>query len=122
VLWKLYVHARTLPFQALTTELQTAVANALPVIVNVLQGTDFAWIGTAYTLAATAFLPLSGAAAEVTSSHCTALVAQNIPKIFGRRPSLVGAIVIFAVGSILCGASKTMAWLIGARSEYFWLS
>lgn len=43
----------------------TAVSTALPVIVNDLHGGEFAWIGTAYSLASTAFLPMMGGFAEV---------------------------------------------------------
>lgn len=43
----------------------TAVSTALPVIIHDLQGGDFVWVGTAYSLASTAFLPLSGGVAEV---------------------------------------------------------
>ena len=46
-------------------DLQTIVAAALPTIIQDLKGTDFVWVGTAYALAATALLPMSGAFAEV---------------------------------------------------------
>jgi MFS family permease len=42
-----------------------AVPNALPVIIHDLEGREFEWIGTAYGLASTAFIPLSGNMAEV---------------------------------------------------------
>lgn len=52
---------------------QIAIGNALPSIINDLnagsdssQGEEFAWIGTAYTLSSTAFLPLSSCVAEVS--------------------------------------------------------
>lgn len=45
--------------------LQTATSNALPTIVQDLQGNDFVWVGSAYPLAATALLPMSGGVAEV---------------------------------------------------------
>lgn len=43
----------------------TAVSTALPVIVHDLKGLQFSWVGTAYALASTAFLPMSGGIAEV---------------------------------------------------------
>lgn len=44
----------------------TGLSTALPVIVNELHGADFAWVGTAYAIAATALLPLTGGLAEVS--------------------------------------------------------
>lgn len=46
----------------------TAVSTALPVIVNELEGDNFVWVGAAYSLASTAFLPMSGGASEVGRS------------------------------------------------------
>lgn len=43
----------------------TGVSTALPVIIQELEGSEFAWVGTAYSLASTAFLPMSGCVAEV---------------------------------------------------------
>ncbi|THH06333.1 hypothetical protein EW145_g4158, partial [Phellinidium pouzarii] len=37
------------------------IGTALPIIVNDLHGTEFEWVGSAYALASTAFLPLIGA-------------------------------------------------------------
>lgn len=78
----------------------TVVSTALPIIVHDLNGADFVWIGAAYTLTSTAFLPMSGAFAEI----------------FGRRIAMISALVIFALGSALCGAAQSMNWLIAARS------
>ncbi|OSX62054.1 hypothetical protein POSPLADRAFT_1074411 [Postia placenta MAD-698-R-SB12] len=77
-----------------------AVATALPTIVNHFHGDQFVWVGSAYTLAGTAFLPLSG----------------HLANIFGRRPMLLLSLVIFALGSALCGAAQSMAMLIGGRT------
>ncbi|KAH8810346.1 major facilitator superfamily domain-containing protein [Flagelloscypha sp. PMI_526] len=79
----------------------TAVGTMLPTISNDLGGTDnFAWIGTAYMLAATVFLPLSG----------------NLADIFGRRSILMLFVAIFALGSALAGSAQSMNWLIAART------
>ncbi|EKM52295.1 uncharacterized protein PHACADRAFT_176318 [Phanerochaete carnosa HHB-10118-sp] len=78
----------------------TAVATTLPTIVHDLNGQDFVWIASAYALAATALLPTSGGLAEI----------------FGRRIMMLGALAVFALGSALCGAAKTMNWLIAART------
>lgn len=43
----------------------SAVSTAMPTIIHELEGDDFVWVGTAYALASTAFLPMSGGMAEV---------------------------------------------------------
>ncbi|QRV88142.1 major facilitator superfamily transporter [Ceratobasidium sp. AG-Ba] len=43
----------------------TSVSTALPTIVESLQGHDFAWVGSAFTLGSTAFMPMSGGLAEI---------------------------------------------------------
>ena len=45
---------------------QTAVTTALPIIVAELHGSQFVWVGSAYALSATAFLPMSGGLAQVS--------------------------------------------------------
>ena len=80
----------------------TAVGTALPTITADLDGgDDFSWVGSAYALSSTAFLPLSGHLADA----------------FGRRPIMLGSILLFAIGSALSGASQNMNMLIAARSE-----
>ena len=44
---------------------KVGITTALPVIVHDLGGEEFEWVGSAYALSATAFLPLSGALAQV---------------------------------------------------------
>lgn len=44
---------------------QTAVSTALPTIIHDLNGDDFVWVGSAYSLAATALLPTIGGMSEV---------------------------------------------------------
>ena len=81
----------------------TAVSTVLPTITADLDGGDkFTWVGSAYALASTAILPLSGALADI----------------FGRKPVLQGAIIFFSIGSALAGSAQNMNWLIGARSEW----
>jgi MFS family permease len=80
----------------------TAVSTALPTIAADLDGGDsFVWVGSAYALASTAFLPLSGALADI----------------FGRRPVLLISIGFFALGSALAGAAQNMDMMIAARSK-----
>ena len=37
-------------------------------------------------------------------------------QIFGRRPVMLGSIVLFAIGSALGGAAQSMTWLIVCRA------
>ncbi|KAF7794865.1 hypothetical protein EIP86_006007, partial [Pleurotus ostreatoroseus] len=78
----------------------SAISTALPTIVHDLHGEDFVWVASAYALASTALLPASGAMAEV----------------FGRRSTMLLALLLFALGSALCGAAQNMTWLIAART------
>ncbi|KAF9040487.1 MFS general substrate transporter [Hymenopellis radicata] len=78
----------------------TSVSTALPSIVRDLNGNDFIWITSSYTLASTAILPMSGGVAEI----------------FGRRPSMLIALSLFALGSALCGSAQSIPWLIAART------
>ena len=90
-----------------------APATALPTIVQDLNGgEDYAWVGTSYLLASAALTPLYGRTSDI----------------FGRKPILYGSIIIFLVGSALCGAAQSkspflmlelilaMVWLIIARA------
>ncbi|KAF8755099.1 Iron permease [Rhizoctonia solani] len=78
----------------------TSVSTALPTIVEALHGHDFAWVGSAYTLGSTAFMPMSGGLADI----------------FGRRPVMLASLVIFAIGSAICGAAPNMSALIAGRT------
>ncbi|KAJ7151953.1 iron permease [Mycena filopes] len=86
--------------QFLTAFELSVVSTALPTIVNALHGAQFVWIGSAYTLCSTAFVPLSGSLAEI----------------FGRKILMFGSIVIFALGSALCGAASSLNFLIAGRA------
>ncbi|KAJ7477181.1 MFS general substrate transporter [Mycena galericulata] len=79
----------------------TAVGTALPTIANALNDTkgDYTWVGSAYALSSTAFVPLSGSLADA----------------FGRRPVMLMCIAFFAVGSALAGAAQNMPMMIAAR-------
>ncbi|KAI0337303.1 Mfs1.2 [Trametopsis cervina] len=78
----------------------TATSTALPTIVHDLKGVQFVWVSSAYALASTALLPASGGFAQI----------------FGRRATMLMSLTIFALGSALCGAAKSLAWLIAART------
>lgn len=80
---------------------QTIVATALPTIVAQLGGgSNYSWVGSAYLLAAAALSPLYGKLSDIT----------------GRKPVLYTVIVIFLIGSALCGAAQNMTWLIVCRA------
>ncbi|EIW57864.1 iron permease [Trametes versicolor FP-101664 SS1] len=78
----------------------TAVSTSLPSIVSSLHGTDFIWVGGAYTVASSAVLPFVG----------------NLVSTFGRKPVLVAFILAFALGSALSGAARSMNMLIAGRA------
>jgi len=80
---------------------QTIVSTALPTIVGELGGLQhLSWVVTAYLLASTVSGPLYG----------------KFGDLYGRKIVLQTAIVIFLVGSALCGLSQNMAELIGFRA------
>ncbi|KAJ7830744.1 MFS general substrate transporter [Mycena olivaceomarginata] len=76
------------------------VGTAAPTIVHDLDGGDFTWVSSAYTLSSAATIPISG----------------NMAQIFGRRPILLIGIVLFATGSAVCGSAQTMVALIVGRA------
>lgn len=78
----------------------TSVSTALPTIVQDLQGTEFAWVGSAFALGSTAILPLTGGLAQI----------------FGRRPVVLVSLVLFALGSGLGGGATNMNMLIAGRA------
>jgi EmrB/QacA subfamily drug resistance transporter len=79
---------------------QTIVSTALPTIVGDFHRSDLlSWVITAYLLASTASTPLWGKAGDL----------------YGRKRVFQLAIVVFLVGSALCGASQNMYELIGFR-------
>ncbi|GGW30559.1 MFS transporter [Streptomyces caelestis] len=80
---------------------QTIVSTALPTIVSELGGMDhLSWVVTAYLLAATAATPLWGKLGDQ----------------YGRKRLFQTAIVIFLVGSALCGTAQDMTQLIAFRA------
>ncbi|GEC07773.1 EmrB/QacA family drug resistance transporter [Streptomyces spinoverrucosus] len=80
---------------------QTIVATALPTIVSELGGLQhLSWVVTAYLLASTAATPLWGKLGDQ----------------YGRKRLFQAAIVIFLVGSVLCGIAQDMPQLIAFRA------
>ncbi|GGS94527.1 EmrB/QacA family drug resistance transporter [Streptomyces chromofuscus] len=79
---------------------QTIVATALPTIVSELGGLQhLSWVVTAYLLASTAATPLWGKLGDQ----------------YGRKPLFQAAVVIFLIGSALCGLAQDMPQLIAFR-------
>ena len=79
----------------------TIVSTALPTIVGDLGGiSKLSWVVTAYLLASTITTPLAGKLGDT----------------YGRKLVLQVALVVFLIGSALCGLSQNMTELIGFRA------
>jgi EmrB/QacA subfamily drug resistance transporter len=80
---------------------QTIVGTALPKIVADLSGfTKFTWVVTSYMITSTVTIP----------------IVAKLSDMYGRKWFLVGGIIIFLVGSAICGTSQTMDQLIAYRA------
>src|SRR3954453_16443986 len=80
---------------------QTIVSTALPTIVEELGGlAHLSWVGTAYLLAVTIVTPLYG----------------KLGDLLGRKVVLQAALVLFLIGSALCGLAQGMSELIAFRA------
>ncbi|MER5433388.1 MDR family MFS transporter [Streptomyces sp. NPDC002588] len=80
---------------------QTIVSTALPTIVSDLGGLEhLSWVVTAYLLASTAATPLWGKLGDQ----------------YGRKRLFQAAIVLFLIGSALCGMAQNMPQLIAFRA------
>src|SRR3954454_1783146 len=80
---------------------QTIVSTALPTIVGDLGGLNhLSWVVTSYLLAITVVTPLYG----------------KLGDLYGRKVVLQAALVLFLIGSILCGMAQGMTELIAFRA------
>src|SRR5438105_11934734 len=80
---------------------QTIVATALPRIVTDLGGiSQYSWVFTAYMLASTVTVPLYG----------------KIGDVYGRKRLMLFAVVVFIIGSALCGIAQNMTELVIFRA------
>jgi EmrB/QacA subfamily drug resistance transporter len=79
----------------------TVVATAMPTIVGQLGGLEhYSWVFSAFMLASTTVVPLYG----------------KLSDIYGRRSIYAIAMVLFLIGSVLCGWATNMTQLIFARA------
>ncbi len=78
----------------------TIVATAMPHIVGQLGGFDYySWVFSAFLLAQTT----------------TTVIYGKLSDIFGRKPVLIGGIIVFLIASLLCGCAWSMFSLIMFR-------
>jgi EmrB/QacA subfamily drug resistance transporter len=97
----LAIYAGLMVTLALAALDQTIVATALPKIVGDLGGiTQYSWVFTAYMLTSTVTVPLYGKLGDV----------------YGRKNLFLIAIVLFLLGSALCGLSQSMTQLVLFRA------
>lgn len=79
---------------------QTVLSTALPTIVGELHGVDqMTWVITGFILASTVVMPIYG----------------RISDLFGRRPVIIGAVIIFMVGSAVGAMAHSIGLLIVSR-------
>lgn len=84
----------------------SSVSTALPTLGRVFNDASIeSWVGTSYLLTSTACQPLYG----------------RISDIFGRKLVLLGSMLFFLIGSILCAVSQSMVMLIVFREYLFYL-
>src|SRR5260221_3717351 len=75
---------------------QTVVGTAMPRIVTQLGGANYTWVITSYLLAST----------------CTVPVIGKLSDLYGRKWFFIGGMVVFLVGSALCGTAQNMVGLV----------
>lgn len=80
---------------------QTIVSTALPKIAVDLNGLNkLSWVATSYLLASAVVTPIYG----------------KLGDMYGRKKIFISSIVIFLIGSVLCGLSQNMNELIAFRA------
>src|SRR5687767_12994817 len=92
-----YVTAALMLVMVLASMEMTITSTAMPTIIGDLHGLEhYAWVASVYLLASTVSMPLYGRLADA----------------WGRKRVIVGAIVLFLVGSALAGYARSMTELI----------
>src|SRR5690242_11525168 len=80
---------------------QTVVGPAMPKIIGDLNGFGhYAWVVTAYMLTSTISVPIFG----------------KLGDMYGRKWFFIAGIIVFMIGSMLCGLSQDIWQLIGFRA------
>lgn len=99
--WRFWVMFPGLGLAAALIALDTTVlSTALPTVVNELHSKElFSWLLNSYTLAWTAVQPVYGQLADI----------------FGRKAAMLGAIILFMAGSILCALAGNTGVMIAGR-------
>lgn len=78
----------------------TIVSTAIPAIATEFASLDqIAWIGSGFFLTSTSFSPIYGSMCDI----------------FGRKPTFLAGIIIFEIGSLMCGLAPSMVVLILGR-------
>jgi len=76
---------------------QTIVGTAMPRIISDLGGfNQYTWITTAYIITSAVTVPITG----------------KLTDIYGRKYFYLGGLIVFILGSVLCGISQTMGQII----------
>src|SRR5205814_45340 len=79
----------------------TIVGTAMPRIIGELHGFDrYTWVATGYMLTATVMIPIYG----------------KLSDMIGRKVIFLTCLVIFLMGSALCGTAQTMTQLVCFRA------
>ncbi|RKP08461.1 major facilitator superfamily-domain-containing protein, partial [Thamnocephalis sphaerospora] len=79
---------------------QTIVATATPAVISSFGSLDqLSWVATSYLLTSTIAPP----------------IAASLSDVFGRRPAALFALIIFMVGSAMCGGAQSTGMLMAGR-------
>src|SRR5256884_5140992 len=96
-----WVLAAVMLVQFISILSSTIVSAAARTIVDELHGLDlYAWLCSSYMLASSVTVPVVGKRSYL----------------FGRRPFYIAGLILFLLGSAICGFSQNMGELIGARA------
>src|ERR1700736_5580478 len=92
-----YVTAALLLVMVLASMEQTITSTAMPTIIGDLHGFEhYSWVVSIYLLALTVSMPLYGRLADV----------------WGRKRVILGAVLVFSIGSALAASAHSMGELI----------
>ena len=99
--WRYWVLFATLCLSGFAVTMEgSIVVTALPTIARDLHTTEYVWVTNCYTLASTIFQPLVGWMAEV----------------FGRKPIMLGSVLVFGVGSAMAGSAHSLGLILAGRT------